>query len=185
MEQTRIKLPVYTGDVSGSASALYELGGMIVIHDPSGCNSTYNTHDEVRWYDKESLLFISGLTDRDAISGNDGKLINDIIEAARYYKPAFIAIVNSPVPWLIGTDFDAICRAVEEQTGIPAFYIPTNAMHDYICGAGQAFSGLARKLFCSEKQNRDIASSIPADTGKSFSDLSEKNPVRTDTENAD
>ena len=33
-------IPVYTGDVSGAASALYELGGMVVIHDPSGCNST-------------------------------------------------------------------------------------------------------------------------------------------------
>ena len=39
------RLPVYTGDISGVASALYELGGLIVIHDPSGCNSTYKTHD--------------------------------------------------------------------------------------------------------------------------------------------
>ena len=52
-------LPVCAGDVSGIASALYELGGMVVIHDPSGCNSTYNTHDEIRWYDQESYIFIS------------------------------------------------------------------------------------------------------------------------------
>ena len=44
MKKTYRILPVYTGDVSGAASALYELGGMTVIHDPSGCNSTYNTH---------------------------------------------------------------------------------------------------------------------------------------------
>ena len=36
-------IPCYTGDVSGVCSALFELGGMVVIHDPSGCNSTYNT----------------------------------------------------------------------------------------------------------------------------------------------
>ena len=70
-------LPVYTGDVSGVCSALYELGGMIVIHDPSGCNSTYNTHDEIRWYDHPSLIFISGLKESDAIMGNDAKFIND------------------------------------------------------------------------------------------------------------
>ncbi len=41
-------------------SALYELGGMTVMHDPSGCNSTYNTHDEIRWYDQDSLIFYLG-----------------------------------------------------------------------------------------------------------------------------
>ena len=53
-----VRIPVYTGDVSGFASALYELGGMLVIHDHLGCNSTYNTHDEVRWYDKEPDIYI-------------------------------------------------------------------------------------------------------------------------------
>ena len=91
-------LPVCAGDVSGIASALYELGGMVVIHDPSGCNSTYNTHDEIRWYDQESYIFISGLNMRDAILGNDRKFIDDIVEAAGELdpKPCFIAICNSP-----------------------------------------------------------------------------------------
>ena len=48
MDRSQRILPVYTGDVSGACSALFELGGMVVIHDPSGCNSTYNTHDETR-----------------------------------------------------------------------------------------------------------------------------------------
>ena len=50
MKETYRVLPVWAGDVSGIAGALYEFGGMTVIHDPSGCNSTYNTHDELRWY---------------------------------------------------------------------------------------------------------------------------------------
>ena len=49
MRQTYKMIPIYTADVSGVCSALYELGGMTVMHDPSGCNSTYNTHDEIRW----------------------------------------------------------------------------------------------------------------------------------------
>ena len=59
MKQIARVISTYTADVSGVCSALYELGGMVVMHDPSGCNSTYNTHDEPRWYDMDSLIFIS------------------------------------------------------------------------------------------------------------------------------
>lgn len=148
--QTFWSLPVYTGDVSGVCSALYELGGMVIMHDPSGCNSTYNTHDEIRWMDMESLIFLSGLRDIDAITGNDQKLVDDIVESAALYHPEFIAIANSPVPWLIGTDFKAVCSRITRETGIPAFHVETNAMHDYTYGAGQAFLELARMLFDSE-----------------------------------
>ena len=141
-------LPVCAGDVSGIASALYELGGMVVIHDPSGCNSTYNTHDEIRWYDQESYIFISGLKMRDAILGNDRKFIDDIVEAAGELdpKPCFIAICNSPVPYLNGTDFSGICRIVEARCGIKTFYVPGNGMHDYVRGAGRAFLEYARRM---------------------------------------
>ena len=139
-------LPVYTGDVSGFASALYELGGMLVIHDPSGCNSTYNTHDEVRWYKQEALIYISGLNDIDAITGNDNKLIGDIVRAAEDMKPKFIALANSPLPYLNGTDFKGISKIVEDRTGLPCFYVQTNAMHDYTKGASEAFLAFAKKM---------------------------------------
>lgn len=138
--------PVYTGDVSGVCSALYELGGMVVIDDPSGCNSTYNTHDEVRWYDRESLIFISGLNERDAVLGNDEKLIRDTVEAAESLHPAFIAFCNSPVPFLTGRDYKSIARITEKRTGIPSFYVPTNGMHDYVYGAQNAYLSFAEKM---------------------------------------
>ncbi|MCH4154136.1 MAG: nitrogenase component 1 [Saccharofermentans sp.] len=146
MRKSYVRIPVYTGDVSGFASALYELGGMLVIHDPSGCNSTYNTHDEVRWYDKESLIFISGLNDIDAITGNDDKLINDTVSAAKRLNPRFIALANSPIPYLNGTDFEGICRIIENRTGLPCFYVKTNAMHDYTVGASGAYLAFAKKF---------------------------------------
>ena len=148
--QTYWSLPVYTGDVSGVCSALYELGGMVVMHDPSGCNSTYNTHDEIRWMSMESLIFLSGLTQLDAITGNDQKLVEDIASAAGEFGPGFIAIANSPVPWLIATDFGAVCRKVQELTFISTFHVETNAMHDYTSGAGKAFLALAKMLFGEE-----------------------------------
>lgn len=146
MKKTYRILPVYTGDVSGFASALYELGGMCVIHDPSGCNSTYNTHDEIRWYDKESLIYITGLNDIDAITGNDDKLISNIAYAAEQMKPKFIALANSPLPYLNGTDFKGICRILEQKTGLPCFYVQTNAMHDYTKGASEALLAFAKKF---------------------------------------
>ena len=118
MRQSYKIIPVYTADVSGVCSALYELGGMVVMHDPSGCNSTYNTHDEIRWYDKDSLIYISGLSEIDAVMGNDAKFINDIEEAARELKPEFIALAGSPIPFMNGTDFPAIAQVIQTETGI-------------------------------------------------------------------
>lgn len=139
-------LPVYAGDVSGACSALFELGGMVVIHDPSGCNSTYNTHDETRWYDHDSLIFISALRERDAILGNDDKLVRDVVDAARELQPRFVALCNSPIPFITGTDFAALCHMIEAQTGIPCFYVATNGMHDYVVGAGNAFAAFAERF---------------------------------------
>lgn len=146
MKQVSVTLSTYTADVSGVCSALYELGGMVVIHDPSGCNSTYNTHDEPRWYDMDSLVFISGLSQMDAIMGNDDKFINDIVWAAKELKPRFIALVRTPIPLMTGTDFEGIARVIEKQTQIPVFYFPTSGMHSYVSGAGMALETVAREL---------------------------------------
>ena len=146
MRQSYKIIPVYTADVSGVCSALYELGGMVVMHDPSGCNSTYNTHDEIRWYDKDSLIYISGLSEIDAVMGNDAKFINDIEEAARELKPEFIALAGSPIPFMNGTDFPAIAQVIQTETGIPSFAIPTNGMHDYTYGAGLALAEIAERF---------------------------------------
>ena len=78
MKQTTRVLSIYSSDTAGTASMLYELGGMTVIHDASGCNSTYSTHDEPRWYQMDSMIYISGLTETDVILGNDERLVNDV-----------------------------------------------------------------------------------------------------------
>ncbi|MGN8887886.1 nitrogenase component 1 [Blautia sp. HCP28S3_G10] len=155
MRQAYRIIPVYTADVSGVCSALYELGGMVVMHDPSGCNSTYNTHDEIRWYDQDSLIYITGLTEIDAILGNDEKFIRDIEEAAEQLKPKFIALAGSPIPYMNGTDFPALAQIIEEDTGIPTFAVPTNGMHDYVRGAGMALEAVAEKLV-PDKEDSEI-----------------------------
>ena len=157
MRQAYRIIPIYTADVSGVCSALYELGGMTVMHDPSGCNSTYNTHDEIRWYDQDSLIFISGLTDIAAIMGNDEKFLRDIEDVAEELKPKFIALASSPIPFMNGTDFPGLARALTAETGIPAFSVPTSGMHDYVYGAGLALSEIARHFTgAAEKRKRKL-----------------------------
>ena len=155
MRQAYRIIPIYTSDVSGVCSALYELGGMVVIHDPSGCNSTYNTHDEIRWYNQDSLIFISGLTEIDAVMGNDEKFLSDIKEAAGELHPKFIALVSSPIPFMNGTDFPALAKVLETETGIPAFAVPTNGMHDYVYGAGKALEEIARRFVPEQMEDRN------------------------------
>ena len=61
-------------------------------------------------------------------------------------KPLFIALANSPLPYLNGTDFKGICKVLEEKTGLPCFYINTNAMHDYSKGQSEAFLSFAKRM---------------------------------------
>ena len=71
MRHTARIISIHASDTAGVCSMLYELGGMTVVHDASGCNSTYTTHDEPRWQFRQSSIFISALTETDAILGND------------------------------------------------------------------------------------------------------------------
>ena len=144
MRQIQTFTSTYTADVSGVPSALYELGGMSIMHDASGCNSTYNTHDEPRWYGSKSMVFITGLSEMEAIMGDDQKLVNDIIKAAKDLKPRFIAIAGTPIPMITGCDIEANARVVESETGIPTFGINTNGMHSYVEGAGEALLHYAK-----------------------------------------
>lgn len=139
----------YAADTAGVCSALYELGGMTVVHDASGCNSTYSTHDEPRWYDKDSMIYISALTETDAVMGNDEKLICDVTEAARELEPKFIALCGSPMPMMTGVDFDAAAQEIQRRTGIKTFGFHTNGMNSYLYGASQAFRAAAEN-FCGE-----------------------------------
>lgn len=158
MKQTARIISIHAADTSGVCSMLYELGGMVVVHDASGCNSTYSTHDEPRWYRQDSMIYISALTEADAILGNDEKLIDDVAAAAKDLSPRFIALCGAPVPLLAGTDFPAIAAEVESRTGIPAFGLHTSGMHSYLTGAAEALEAVVSR-FCVDKIPRTDAPS--------------------------
>ena len=170
MMQTARIISTYTADVSGVNSALFELGGMCVMHDASGCNSTYNTHDEPRWYDHDSMVFLSGISEMEAIMGDDDKLIRDIVSAAEQLHPKFIAVAGTPIPMMIGTDFKAVASVVEQQTGIPSFGFATNGMHTYAQGASMALAGIAERFVTEElPKTSDISVNLLGVTPLDFS----------------
>ena len=146
MKQTARIISTYSADVFGVCSALFELGGMTVMHDASGCNSTYSTHDEPRWYDMDSMVYISGISEMEAVMGDDEKLIDDICSAAGKLHPAFIAIAGTPIPTMIGFDFSAVASLIEQRTGIPTFGFPTTGMNTYVHGASMALRGIADRF---------------------------------------
>jgi len=146
MKQTARIISTYSADAFGVCSALFELGGMIIMHDASGCNSTYTTHDEPRWYDMDSMVYISGLSEMEAIMGDDEKLIGDIVAAAEELHPKFIVIAGTPIPAMTGFDFTAVAELVESRTGIPSFGFDTTGMNTYVQGADMAFEGIARRF---------------------------------------
>jgi nitrogenase molybdenum-cofactor synthesis protein NifE len=146
MKQVYHNLCTYSADLFGVNSALYELGGLLVMHDASGCNSTYNTHDEPRWYTMESMVYVSGLNEKDAILGNDQRLIDDVCAVAEKEHPKFIGLTRSVLPTYMGTDLKGIARIIEKRTGIPTFGFSTNGMDSYVMGAGTAFRAIAERF---------------------------------------
>ncbi len=144
MRQVTGLTSTYSSDVFGVCSALYELGGMIVMHDASGCNSTYTTPDEPRWYDMDSMIYISAISEKEAILGDDDKFIGDLLETAEKLQPKFISLVDAPIPYMIGTDLSAIARIVQNRTGIPGFAFYANGMHDYTLGVSKALEEIVR-----------------------------------------
>lgn len=155
MKQIASRISIYSADAFGVCSALYELGGLCVMHDASGCNSTYNTHDEPRWYDFDSMVYISGLSEMEAIMGDDQKFIDDIVYTAKELSPNFITMAGTPIPTMIGTDFKAIANIIEKETNIPTFGFDTTGMHSYVSGAYKAFEALAKRfLKRNDKESR-------------------------------
>ena len=168
MKQTSRIISTYSADTFGVCSALFELGGMVVMHDASGCNSTYTTHDEPRWFDMDSMVYISALTEMEAIMGDDEKLISDIVSAAEELKPKFIAIVGTPIPTMVGFDFEAVAGLIEERTGIPSFGFATTGMNTYVKGVSMAMETLARHYVADtgkkmEKPSMNILGLTPLD----------------------
>lgn len=152
---THVFTSTYASDVSGVCSILYELGGMSVLHDPSGCNSTYTTHDEPRWYDTDSLMFVSGLDEMSAVFGDDTDIIDNTVQAARQLQPRFITLCGASIPHIIGFDYKGVASIIERRTGIPVIPVKTDGIRSYVSGCGLGAKAWIERFAkeCEKKKN--------------------------------
>lgn len=143
-----LALPPFAPDTAGAAAVLYPLGGMTVIVDAGGCAGNICGFDEPRWQEdaEPSAVFSAGLRDMDAIMGRDANLVAKIREAAAELTVSFVGLVSTPVPAIIATDFRAICRMVEKETGLPTIAVRTDGTRLYDRGASAACDALVQKF---------------------------------------
>ena len=133
-------LTPFAPDQSGAVSVLYALGGMTVIVDAGGCAGNICGFDEPRWLtgDQRGAVFSAGLRDMDAILGRDDLLVKKLEEASQTIRPEFIALVGTPVPAVIATDYQALKRMAQRKTSLELLPVPTNGMNLYDKGVEEA-----------------------------------------------
>ena len=142
MKGLRKYLTPFAPDQSGAESVLYDLGGMVVILDAGGCTGNICGFDEPRWSTMRSAVFSAGLRDMDAIFGRDKLLVEKTASAAEKIRAEFIAIIGTPVPSVIGTDYKAVKRMLEKRVDVPVLTVETNGMRLYDRGAQDAYMAL-------------------------------------------
>lgn len=141
-----MSLPAYAPDYSGICSAFFDLGGISVIYDASGCTGNYTGYDEPRWFGSSAKVFCSGLREIDAVMGNDDKLLNNVSMAGELFSPRVYAVIGSPVPMVIGSDMRGIAHELEVRTGVPAFGFDANGLGLYDRGISDALCALIRRF---------------------------------------
>jgi nitrogenase molybdenum-cofactor synthesis protein NifE len=139
-------LPPFAPDYSGVCSVLFELGGMLVIHDAGGCTGNFTGYDEPRWYGSASAVFSSGLRERETILGDEEQFMRRLQDAAEAMKPSFITILGSPAPMVAGMDYRAVAAAISRRTRLPVLTFDTDGMKKYDVGQSEAFLKLARSF---------------------------------------
>lgn len=149
-------LTPFASDQSGAASVFYELGGILVICDAGGCTGNVCGFDEPRWFGERSAIFSAGLRDMDAILGRDDRLVAKLTDAAEKIDANFAAVIGTPVPAVIATDYRALQRMCEKKTNLPILTVDTNGMELYDVGEEKAwltlFKTFAGKDVASQKE---------------------------------
>lgn len=162
-------LSPFSPDQSGAVSVFYTLGGIIVICDAGGCTGNICGFDEPRWFEEKSAVFSAGLRDMDAILGRDDRLVDKLTDAAGHLDASFAALIGTPVPAVIATDFRALKRMAEKRSSLPVLTVECTGTRLYDEGASAAYLELFRTFAdphaeCDPK-TAGVIGAIPMDIG--------------------
>ena len=139
MKRLLKRLAPFAPDHSGAVSVLFELGGMITLCDAGGCTGNVCGFDEPRWEQTPNAIFSAALRDMDAIMGRDDRLVKKMADAMDAAAWPFAALVGTPVPAVIGTDFKALRRMAERKTGKPVIALSAAGTGLYDKGEDAAY----------------------------------------------
>lgn len=145
MREIKTFLPNMASDTAGAASALFELGGLTVIHDAAGSMESYITFDEPRKLEGKRTVS-SRLSRLEAITGDDTLLLDKLLEESTSEPTPFIAIIGSPIPFTIGADLDGLAAEAEYTSGVPSFAVNAGGFELYDKGVGEALKKLIEKV---------------------------------------
>lgn len=144
----RLAIAPFAPDTSGAAAVLFPLDALTVIVDAGGCAGNICGFDEPRWdvksFAKRSTVFSAGLRDMDAIMGRDDRLMEKLALAADEVDASFAALIGTPVPAVIGTDYRALVRLIEKRLGLPAIAVDTDGTKLYDEGASKTWEALMK-----------------------------------------
>lgn len=152
-------LSPFAPDQSGAASVLYDLDGITVICDAGGCTGNICGFDEPRWLIRKSAIFSAGLRDMDAILGRDDRLIDKLKDTAGKVDASFAAIIGTPVPAVIATDYKALKRMAEKRCKLPVITIECTGTQLYDVGEEATYL----QLF--ERFAEDTSAAVPGRVG--------------------
>lgn len=107
-------------------------GAMVVLHAPRPCShliasalpgleERYRKSERKLPFHKDNL-YVTGLTDKEAIFGGEKKLEDCLRAVVRTCHPSYIMVAGGCVAGVIGDDIAAVCRRVEEETKVPILH---------------------------------------------------------------
>ena len=178
MRGLRKYLTPFAPDQSGAVSVLFELGGIVVICDAGGCTGNVCGFDEPRWFEQKSAIFSAGLRDMDAILGRDDRLVAKLEDAAQKVDATFAAVIGTPVPAVIATDYLALKRMTERKINIPVLTVDTDGMELYDKGEEKAFLELFKTFAVQKYPVDEKRVGILGMTPQDVSDLAAADKIR-------
>ena len=177
MKGLRKYIAPFAPDQSGATAVFCELGGLVIILDAGGCAGNVCGFDEPRWFASKSAIFSAGLRDMDAILGRDDKLVEKIGKACKKIDGNFVAVIGTPVPAVIGTDYAALRRMIEKKTGFVAMTVDTNGMELYDDGVRKASLELFRTFAGTDGNSQVMAQGTGTDDAANRSETAGTKPL--------
>ncbi len=106
----------------GSRVVLYPIADALhLVHGPIGCAVyTWDIRGALSsGPELHRLSFSTDLQELDVIFGGEKKLTAALLELIERHKPKAAFVYATCIVGIIGDDMEAVCRAVEKETGIP------------------------------------------------------------------